>query len=289
MFCKYCGHPHRDDAAFCTRCGKHLVEEEKVHTDRTFAVNSQGSTAIDPSALSSYSNPAFREGVFESMASTGKSMTIQGAINKTFILFAALLIGASISWHQGIAMWGNVAAFAIAGVVLALVVSFAPRTAPYLSIPYALVEGLCIGTLSNVLDTFYPGIADQAVLDTAIIAVTMLVFYKTGLIQVTDKFKSIVVGATIGVCLAQLAVFILGLCGIEIPYIYDGSWLSVIIGIVIVGVAAFNLALDFKFFQEGEDAHLPKYCEWYAGFGITVTLVWLYVSILRLLAILNDE
>lgn len=305
-YCTHCGYKVDSSASFCTNCGKPTIQrlQPRVFQQPANRIIQQpvnrviqqpaipstaGAFAASSSSISSYSNPTFRKGAFENLVQTDRAMTCQGALNKTFILLFMFFIGAFISWQLGFSAWPAITVCAVLGLALALVISFIPTTAPYLSIVYSIIEGLSVGALSNLMERYYPGIVARAIVDTAVITFTMLFFYKTRLIQVTDTFKSIVFGATLAIVISQVVIFFLQLIGVHIPFIFEGGWISIGIGLVVIAVAAFNLAIDFHFFREGEDARLPSYFEWYAGFGLMVTLVWLYVSILRLLAILNSD
>ncbi|MGH8141548.1 MAG: Bax inhibitor-1/YccA family protein [Steroidobacteraceae bacterium] len=219
-----------------------------------------------------------------------ESMTLQGTINKSFLLLVVLLAAAFWTWSQYLTSGnaGVVAApmiiGAIAGLVLALIISFKPTTAPYLSIPYAACEGLLMGGISAQFEHRYPGIAIQAVALTFGVLAAMLLAYKTGLIKVTQRFMAIVVAGTGAIMLLYLVSMVLNLFHVSTPFLYGSSPLSIGISLVIIGFAALNLVLDFFLIDSGVSQGAPRYMEWYCAFGLLVTLVWLYLEILRFLA-----
>jgi len=201
-----------------------------------------------------------------------------------------LLAGALWPWSQYMAS-GNpgvvlvpVMVGAIGGLVLALAISFRPTLAPFLALPYAALEGLVLGGMSAVLERRYPGIAIQAVGLTFGVMAALLLAYSTRLIQVTQRFRAIVIGATGAIMLLYLVSIVLGLFHVGTPFMTDSSPLSIGLSLVIVGVAALNLVLDFNLIESGVSQGAPRFMEWYAAFGLLVTLVWLYMEILRLLA-----
>ena len=222
-------------------------------------------------------------------------MTLQGTINKSFLLLVVLMAGAFWTWSQYLTT-GNAALIqvpmiggVIAGLVLALIISFRATTAPYLAIPYAACEGLAIGGISALFERRYPGIAIQAVGLTFAVLAAMLIGYKSGLIRVTQRFRAIVVGATGAIMLFYLVSMVLSLFHVATPFLYGSSSLSIGISLLIIGVAALNLALDFDMIDVGVSQGAPRYMEWYSAFGLLVTLVWLYLEILRLLANLRQR
>jgi len=232
------------------------------------------------------SNPVLTNKAF-SLTSDGEIMTIKGTVNKSIILFFVLLIFASLSWKLAASgssllnslLWPSV----IVGFVLAIVTIFAKKYAMYTAPLYAAAEGFFLGAISMVYNFIYPGIIVQAVLLTAGILGFMLFAYKTGMIKATQKFRSGVIIATGGIALVYLISFILNMFGISMPYIHDGGPIGIGISLFIVVIAALNLILDFSFIEEASHSNAPKYMEWYAAFGLMVTLIWLYLEILRLL------
>jgi uncharacterized YccA/Bax inhibitor family protein len=220
----------------------------------------------------------------------GERMTVQGAVNKSFLLLVVLLAGAFWPWSQYLSTGDATVVMPalligiFGGLICALVISFKPTTAPYLAIPYAALEGMAMGALSATLERRYPGIAVQAVGATFAVFAAMLLAYKTGLIRATERFRAIVVGATMAIALFYVVTMVLGLFHVNTGGLFNGSALGIGISLAIICVAALNLILDFDIIESGAARGSPKYMEWFAAFGLLVTLVWLYMEILRLLA-----
>ncbi|MNJ37752.1 Bax inhibitor 1 like protein [compost metagenome] len=214
-------------------------------------------------------------------------MTIEGTVNKIFITLAVLLGGAFASWSMYFS-GQNVVPYAIGGaiggLVLALIITFKPTTAPYLVPIYGALEGLFLGAISASFETFINGITLQAALLTMGVFLALLLAYKTRIIKATENFRLGVFAATAGIAIVYLLSFILGLFGVTVPYLHDSTPLGIGISVVIVIVAALNLVLDFDFIENGAKQGAPKYMEWYGAFGLMVTLVWLYIEMLRLLS-----
>jgi len=238
-------------------------------------------------------NPGLNDKTFASQPLVGlggERMTVQGAVNKSFLLLVVLLAGAFWPWSQYLST-GDAAVVLpqipvgiFGGLILALIISFKPNTAPYLAIPYAALEGLAMGSLSAMLERKYPGIAMQAVGLTFAVFASMLLAYKTGLIRVTQRFRSVVIGATLGIAVFYVAAQVLTLFHVNLSGLFNGSALSIGISLFVICFAALNLVLDFDIMESGAAQGAPKYMEWFSAFGLLVTLVWLYLEILRLLA-----
>ncbi|MDR2383362.1 MAG: Bax inhibitor-1/YccA family protein [Prevotellaceae bacterium] len=243
------------------------------------------------------SNPAMKESIFEKVAlvsSPTGTMTVKGSVIKTFMLIAMTILAASYTWYIVFYannptavtpwLWGGL----ISGLVLALIICFAPKTSPYLAPLYAAAEGFALGAISAFFEGAFaerfPGIVSTAVAITLLTALVMLFCYQTRLIKVTNKLRSVIVIATISIGVFYLAVIILNLFHVATPFYFGASWLSIGISAVIVVVAALNLLLDFDFIEKGSQMGAPKYMEWYGAFGLLLTLVWLYLEILRLLS-----
>jgi uncharacterized YccA/Bax inhibitor family protein len=249
------------------------------------------------------SNPAFSnemfagyEQVYGASKSTATTMTVQGTIGKTFALLAILSATALWSWSaesRGDLQPVVLPAAAIGGFILAMITIFRPNLAPWTAPIYAAFEGVFLGSLSflieNSLGRKYPGIAIQAVSMTAGTLFVMLFVYGTRLIRVTDKLRAGIVAATGALCLVYLISFVATLFGAHVPFINDPTPIGIGFSVFVVGLAAFNLLLDFDFIEKGSQASAPKYMEWYGAFGLMVTLVWLYLEILRLLRKLQDR
>jgi uncharacterized YccA/Bax inhibitor family protein len=243
-------------------------------------------------------NPALNQKTFASMApvaTAGEAMTIQGTVNKTGILLVFLLITAGWTWNMffqsgnpaAVMPWMLVGLFG--GFIVALVTIFKQTWSPVTAPIYALLEGLLLGGLSSIMEAQFPGIVIQAVALTFGTLFCLLLAYKSGLIKATENFKLGVVAATGGIGLIYFATIVLGFFGIGIPYIHDSGLIGIGFSLFVVVVAALNLVLDFDFIETGAERGAPKYMEWYASFGLIVTLVWLYIEILRLLAKLRGR
>ncbi|MBP3965654.1 MULTISPECIES: Bax inhibitor-1/YccA family membrane protein [Paenibacillus] len=219
-------------------------------------------------------------------------MTIEGTVNKAFITLAILLGAAFATWSMyfnGQNVTGFAIGGAIGGLILALVISFKPTTARYLVPVYAALEGAFLGALSASYEGRFNGITLQAALITMCVFIALLLAYKTRLIKATENFKLGVFAATAGIALVYLVSIVLGMFGVTVPYLHDNSLIGIGISLVIVIVAALNLVLDFDFIEQGAQRGAPKYMEWYGAFGLIVTLVWLYIEILRLLSKLRSR
>jgi uncharacterized YccA/Bax inhibitor family protein len=237
-------------------------------------------------------NPTLNENVFRTAAENSygeASMTIQGTVNKTFLLLLMVVASASFTWKifltSGIAaVYPWMIGGAIGGLVFALVTAFVPRWAWITAPIYGLLEGLILGGLSAILETVFEGIVIQAVGLTFGTLFVMLTIYKSGIIKVTDKFRIGIIAATGSICLIYLATWVLGMFGVAIPYIHGNGWIGIGFSLVVLVIAALNLVLDFDFIERGQELGAPKYMEWYGAFGLIVTLVWLYIEFLRLLS-----
>jgi uncharacterized YccA/Bax inhibitor family protein len=219
---------------------------------------------------------------------TGR-FTVEGAIYKTLALLAILVVAAAaaavlLPVEAAIpALVGGT----IVGLVLVIVLAFKPDLAPVLAPVYALVEGVVLGVVTVIFEEAFPGVASQAAVGTFATLGVMLVLYRTGVIRVTQRFRMVVLAATGAIFVTYLLSFVFSLFGDGFSFLTGSSLLSIGISVVVIGVAALNLALDFDFIERGAQAGLPARMEWYAAFGLLVTLVWLYLEILRLLAILR--
>jgi len=234
------------------------------------------------------SNPALRANVFQNLnaSSATGAMSIQGTVNKTFIVLFLALFSASWAWGspQGIAL---ALPAAIIGFIIALVTVFKKEWAPYTTPVYALVEGVFLGGISLVFERSYPGIVIQAIGLTFGVLFSLLLAYRSGLIKVTNNFRLGIVAATGGIALFYIASMVLGMFHVQIPFIYQSTPMGIAFSVFVVIIAALNLVLDFDFIEKGARMSAPKYMEWYGAFGLMVTLVWLYLEILRLLSKLN--
>jgi uncharacterized YccA/Bax inhibitor family protein len=251
--------------------------------------------------LSKSSNPTLSVETFKKAATTyaqerAEVMTVKGTVNKVLIMLLLIALGASYTWSMffnaatmqagasAVTPW--IAVGAIGGLVLALITIFKMRWAHITAPIYAVLEGVFLGSISALFEAQFPGIVVQAVLLTFGTMFAMLFAYRTGLIKVTKKFRMGVVAATGGIMMAYFLTFILNLFGLNIGFMHSGGTIGIIISLVIIVIAALNLVLDFDFIDKGAQTGAPKFMEWYGAFGLMVTLIWLYIEILRLLAII---
>jgi len=240
-------------------------------------------------------NPALNDNTFTRNLSYPEEnrMTLMGAVNKTAILLFVLVLAASITCKMvlteesgaGIFIWGG----AIAGFIVAIVTIFKKNWAPFTAPLYAALKGLFIGGISAYFAALYEGIVMQAVGLTFGILFALLAAYKSGLIKATENFKLGVFAATGGIALFYIMSIVLGLFGVNMTFLHDSSPLSIGISVFIVIIASLNLVLDFDFIENGAEMGAPKYMEWFAAFGLMVTLIWLYLEILHLLAKLQSR
>ena len=238
-------------------------------------------------------NPMLNDRTFASLPRLGigaGGMSLKGTIDKSFLLLVVLMVSALWPWSQMAA--GNASAVSgmmtvgfLGGFVLAIIISFKANLAPYLSIPYAALEGLALGGISAVLEQRYRGIAIEAVGLTFGVLAALLIAYRAHIIRVTDRFRAIVVGATFGILLLYLATMVLGWFHVSLGALFAPTPLGIGISLVIVGVAALNVVLAFDLIERGVAGGAPKYMEWYCAFSLMVTLVWLYIELLRLLSL----
>jgi len=240
------------------------------------------------------SNPAFNDKVFRGEGvALGDSMTLNGTVNKTGLLLVFAIASAAWTWNVATTAPERAMELTLVGVIGGLVASmvtifkksWAPVTAPI----YAVLEGLFLGSVSALFEARYPGIAITAVGLTFGTLFALLLVYRAGLIRVTEKFRLGVVAATGGICFFYFLTFILGFFGIHFTSVFGSGLIGIGFSLFVVIIAALNLVLDFDFIESGVAASAPKYMEWYAGFALLVTLVWLYLEILRLLAKLRDR
>jgi uncharacterized YccA/Bax inhibitor family protein len=245
------------------------------------------------------SNPALSERRFSDLAwdGTGERMTLDGTANKIGLLLALCLVSALWTWSRvGITSGGEIYGAgdwmiggAIGGFIVALITTFKPEWAGVTAPIYAVLEGFLIGGLSAFLEALYPGIAVQAAGLTFGVFVAMLAAYKTRLIRVTETFRSGVIIAMLGLGLVYLVGFLLrAFTGYYLPF-FQGGIIGIGFSLVVVALAAANLLMDFDFIEAAAEEGAPKYMEWYGAFGLLVTLVWLYIEILRLLAKLRSD
>jgi len=227
------------------------------------------------------------EAVFTGTGIISETATITGAVNKTLVLSGILLLTSAISFVMPSTFL--MISGAIGGLIAVLVATFKPHTSAVSAPVYAAFEGLFVGSVSAIFAATMDGIILQAVSLTMGTLFTMLIVYKTGLIPVTDKLRNGIIMATGAIFFVYLISFVGGLFGFSIPSLHEGGAIGIGISVVIIGIAALNLLLDFDMFSKAEENGAPKYMEWFCALGLMVTLVWLYVEFLRLLSKLNRD
>ena len=242
-------------------------------------------------------NPALSDDTFTGFGRVAREeqMTIQGTVNKAVLLLLCVFLTAAWTWSlfyrtmnpQAVVPW--LAIGAIGGLIVALITVFKQSWAPVTAPIYALLEGLVIGGVSAVAEAQFPGIVIQAVGLTFGTCLALLLAYKSGMIRASENFKLGVVAATGGIALFYLLSLVLGLFGVRISFLYQSGPLGIAFSLFVVVIAALNLVLDFDFIEQGAGAGAPRYMEWYAAFGLMVTLIWLYLEILRLLMKLRSR
>ncbi len=248
-------------------------------------------------ALFKSGNPTLTDKIFnkslELDASLQGTMTVKGAINKFGFMMLLLLAGAAFNWHlfyehKAPTMMTLMMVGVFGGLITGLVISFKPNWAQYLAPLYALLEGLFIGGISAVLNEAfakaYPGLIMQAVGLTFGVAFSMFILYNFRIIKATERFKSVIITATLGIAIFYLISMVLGFFGVNIGFMTDSSMLSIGISLFVVAIAALNLILDFDMIEKGAESGAPKFMEWYGAFGLMITIVWLYIEILKLLS-----
>ena len=234
-------------------------------------------------------NPALTADTFAKYRAVpgAEQMTLGGTVNKTALSLVILLVAASYVWNRGAAdpsLGAWIMVSAVAGLVVALVTVFKQTWAPYTTPVYAALEGVALGGISVVFEARYPGIVSQAVFLTFGTLGALLMAYRSGVIRATENFKLGVVAATGGIALLYFLSFVLGFFGVSVPLIHSSGTFGILFSVFVVVIAALNLVLDFDFIEQGVERGAPKHMEWYGAFGLLVTLVWLYLEILHLLA-----
>ena len=236
-------------------------------------------------------NPALNKNSFKNFTDTSISnqMTIDGTVNKTMLSLIVLFISAYYSWNsfsQSYIVIGS-----IGGLITALITIFKKHLAMYTVPVYAVFKGLMLGSLSYIFESSYPGIVNQAIFLTFGIMGALLFAYKTKIINPTENFKLGIFAATGGIAIIYLINFIMSFWGggISVMNPSNSSMFSIGFSFFVIIIASLNLVLDFDFIEEAAEARVPKYMEWYAAFGLLITLIWLYIEILRLLAKLQSR
>ncbi len=237
-------------------------------------------------------NPLLSQTVIEKAPMVYSSpMTVQGAVSRTAVLLSLVMVSATVSWNWTTSGQGNSLMLTLVGSVLGLIFcmvtvfkkEWSPVTAPI----YSLCEGMALGGISATLNRSYPGVALQASMLSFGVLFALLGAYRFGWIRATERFKAVVVAATLGVGLVYLVATVANLFGVQIPFLHGSGDLAILFSVAVIVIAAMNLIMDFSFIEEAAAANAPKYMEWYAAFGLMVSLIWLYLEILRLLANLS--
>ena len=235
-------------------------------------------------------NPALSSKTFENIERTSdNAMTVDGTVNKVAISLALLLVSGYFTYTRQLLPLAFVGA--IGGLIVAIVTIFKKQWSPITVPIYSLLQGLFLGGISYIFNQMYDGIVLQAVLLTGAILFSLLFAYKSGLIKATENFKLGVAAATGGIFIVYMISFVMSFFGSGLPilYINNSSLMSIGFSLFVVVIASLNLVLDFDFIEQGAEMGAPKYMEWYGAFGLLVTLIWLYIEILRLLAKLRGR
>lgn len=240
------------------------------------------------------SNPMTQEKIYDGAVLDGEPMTVSGAVNKAIILLLTTFAVGVFSWTQAfngymdkviMLMWGGI----IAGFILAIIMRFKPQNAKVLSVAYAVCEGLAIGGLSAMYEMQLKGIVANAALITFLTLFMMLMLYKTGIIRATDTFKKVIFTATASIMVFYLVSIVISFFSPNFISIWNTGMLGIVLSVVFCAVAALNFILDFDFIEQGARNMAPKYFEWFGAFSLLVTIVWLYLELLRLLAQLSKN
>jgi uncharacterized YccA/Bax inhibitor family protein len=249
-------------------------------------------------ALFKSGNPALSEKAFQGSMATDytETMTIRGTLNKFGFMLLMLMGTAYYSWKE-FAGGGNVQMLMwtglIAGFILAMVIIFKKEWAPYLAPAYALMEGLFLGSISAMYNYAFAAKAPDLIMNAVGLtfgtAIAMYLLYNFKIMKATERFKSIIMTATAGIAIFYLITFVLGFFSVHMAFLHEGSLMGIGFSLVVVAIAALNLILDFDMIEQASAAGAPKSMEWYGAFGLMVTIVWLYLEILRLLSKLSDR
>jgi uncharacterized YccA/Bax inhibitor family protein len=234
-------------------------------------------------------NPALKKSALDRISSieTSAYATVGGTVFKTVILLVLMAIGAFSGWRITENQSSNFALILMGSffgaLIFSLITIFAPKVSGFTSPIYAILEGVVLGAISQIFNTSYDGIVVQAVLLTFGIFISVLILYTSGAVKVTQKTRAIIIVATLGVGIYYLFAIIIGLFGFQVPLIYDSGTFGIIFSLIVVFIASLNLLLDFDFIEKTSKSNAPKVFEWYGAFSLMITLVWLYLEILRLL------
>ncbi|TWI83449.1 putative YccA/Bax inhibitor family protein [Lacibacter cauensis] len=244
-------------------------------------------------------NPTLSEKQFQQTTSgynSFETMTVRGTMNKFGFLMLMVMAGAAFSWqafNEGKNILPYLLIGALGGLVVALIITFKKEWSGYLAPAYGILEGVFVGAISAYFNFLfrekYPDIIMHAVLLTFAVAASMYLLYSLRIIKVTERLRSVIFVATASIAVFYLLTWILGFFGIHFAFLTTGSTFGIVFSLAVIGIAALNLLLDFDMIERGSEMGAPKFMEWYGAFGLLVTLVWLYLEILRLLSKLNDR
>jgi uncharacterized YccA/Bax inhibitor family protein len=262
------------------------AKQTQLKNNNTMALFKSGNPALTADTFDNLERVAYKD---------NNVMTLQGTVNKSAILLIAVIVPAIYTWNLFTATndFSSIMPYfwtgTLGGLVLAFVIVFNKDWSPYLAPIYAVLQGLYLGGLSALVNSKFPGIVMQALLLTFGIFAVLLVIYKLKIIKVTENFKLIVASATMGVALYYMVSLGLSFWGVQLPFIHQNDINGIIFSLFVVVLAAMNLVVDFDFIEQGAERRAPKYMEWYGAFGLMVTIIWLYIEILRLLAKSRDK
>lgn len=242
-------------------------------------------------------NPAFNEQTYEGLPQVagGEGMTVGGTIRKTALLLATSFVTAAWAWWK-LSSLNNPAPmqtgmFIAIGVafIISMILVFRKQLAPWLAPLYAAAQGVAMGVISAYFESVYPGIVSQAMLLTFLIFAVMLTLYQTRIIRVTQRFRAILTTAIAAVMVYYLLAWVLSYFRIEVPFLHSNGIAGIVFSLIVVVLASLSFLLDFDLIEQGAEQGAPVWMEWYAAFGLLVTLIWLYLEILRLLSKLNSR
>jgi len=255
--------------------------------------------------LARTSNPIFGRNTFEKAMSASYdegTMTVRRTMNKTFLILLFVLASAFFTWQRFFEAYSPANPLAgmssiklymaiggIGGFIIAMIASFSPRKSGFLTPIYAILEGMFLGGISAMFEAQYPGLVIKAVSLTFAVFLGMLLIYQQRIIKVTGKFRKGMIAAIFGIMLVYLVGFISSLFGAPLTFLSGGGTFGLIFSLIVTGISAFSLLLDFDFIERSAQSGAPKYMEWFSVFGLLVSLVWLYVNILRLLSIFSSR
>ncbi len=237
-------------------------------------------------------NPALNRNTFSNTGTVSgdQAMTIDGTVNKTSLCLLLLMTSAIYTWNNPELSAVLFFPIIIGTFVLLLITLFNKKMAPFTVPMYCLLEGGLLGGISALADSMYPGIANQAICLTFGILAALLMLYKSKMIAVTDNFRLGIFSATFGIFIVYMLNIVLSLFGVSfMGPLFGNSTTGILFSLFVVGIAAFNLVLDFDFIEQGAEQGAPKYMEWYGAFGLMITLIWLYIEILNLLMKLRSR